>query len=260
MEIPLERRENIMSEHSRVEARGGKENFIESYCVKIANIPIHLINQIKDQESELALRLGRGWLTGCQRRGEKNGIFSYLFLIRMDYTPRKLQSKLMRILTQMYAFVFVFPLLRSPSPHKGASRDYLKVCERKIFGSMSTGAVGRGGWRREKTFGTHRAGGWKENEQQRQSASLHPSKTTNKDLLNFFSLWNLRFYLLNLFSPPRQWSKTSLRGERSPRPRLALPHVSSPDNGARLDSSSCLAECISPPLGALKHRNPPPPA
>jgi hypothetical protein len=123
--------------------------------VKIANIPIHLINQIKDQESELALRLGRGWLTGCQRRGEKNGIFSYLFLIRMDYTPRKLQSKLMRILTQMYAFVFVFPLLRSPSPHKGASRDYLKVCERKIFGSMSTGAVGRGGWRGGRKHSAH---------------------------------------------------------------------------------------------------------
>lgn len=67
-----------------------RENFIESYCVKITDIPIHLINQIKDQ---------------MKRREEWKNL-SYLFLIRMDYTPRKLQSKLMRTLTtltQMYS-------------------------------------------------------------------------------------------------------------------------------------------------------------
>lgn len=57
-------------------------NFIESYCVKITDIPIHLINQIKDQS---VATKGKEWN------------LSYLFLIRMDYTPRKLQSKLMRI-------------------------------------------------------------------------------------------------------------------------------------------------------------------
>lgn len=33
------------------------ENFIESYCVKIADIPIHLINQIKDQRDENGISL-----------------------------------------------------------------------------------------------------------------------------------------------------------------------------------------------------------
>jgi hypothetical protein len=152
IEIPAKRREkNVMSEHKP----GRRKNFIESYCVKIANIPIHLINQIKDQESELAPSHERGCDAKWRRKRKES--FSYLFLIRMDYTPRKLQSKLMRILTQMYRLVFVFPFFLgsfAPSPHKGTSRDYLKVCERKIFGSMSTGAVGRLG-KREQGISTH---------------------------------------------------------------------------------------------------------
>lgn len=82
------RKNNIMS---------GGRNFIESYCVKITDIPIHLINQIKDQKQQASQA----------REGEKkveewNLPRSYLFLIKMDYVPRKLQSKLMKTLTQMY--------------------------------------------------------------------------------------------------------------------------------------------------------------
>jgi hypothetical protein len=60
--------------------------------VKITEIPIHLINQIKDQSI----------LASAAAAKEKKRIFSYLFLIKMDYIPRKLQTKLMKTLTQMY--------------------------------------------------------------------------------------------------------------------------------------------------------------
>lgn len=70
--------------------REREKNFVESYCVKITDIPIHLINQIKDQMKRRRERTKKEWNR------------SYLLLIRMDYTPTKLQSKLMRILTQMY--------------------------------------------------------------------------------------------------------------------------------------------------------------
>lgn len=52
----------------------------------------------------------------------------YLFLIRMDYTPRKLQSKLMKILTHKCKFASLF--LGFPKLFRqrgGRRRDYLKV-------------------------------------------------------------------------------------------------------------------------------------
>jgi hypothetical protein len=42
-------RNNIMSGCGDEAKSKREENFIESYCVKITDIPIHLINQIKDQ-------------------------------------------------------------------------------------------------------------------------------------------------------------------------------------------------------------------
>lgn len=95
-----------------------ERNFIESYCVKITEIPIHLINQIKDQ-SILAL---------ATATNKKNGIFSYLLLVKMDYTPRKLQTKLMKTLTQMYTL-----FLKAFRERRGGKEDYLKVCEIFFF-------------------------------------------------------------------------------------------------------------------------------
>lgn len=117
------RKNNIMS---------GGRNFIESYCVKITDIPIHLINQIKDQKQQASQA----------REGEKkveewNLPRSYLFLIKMDYVPRKLQSKLMKTLTQMYRnFHRGWKGKRGKNSRAvkeaQAKRDYLKVCENSV--------------------------------------------------------------------------------------------------------------------------------
>lgn len=117
----LKRREKRRNFKNRIKNKHYKVswiNFIESYCVKITDIPIHLINQIKDQSILRAKE--------SKRREEKNKSerISYLFLIRMDYTPRKLQLKLMKNLTQMYADP-------TKSNVKREKRDYLKSARKE---------------------------------------------------------------------------------------------------------------------------------
>lgn len=99
---------------------------------------------------------------------------SYLLLIRMDYTPTKLQSKLMRIPTQMYRLT--------------------KEWKARLFKSLKTFHEGVVVAREREAKKTRP--GWKE-----MSANPPPHfvlNTTNKDLLNF-SFEIFPFYLSDDF-------------------------------------------------------------